>query len=188
MENNAYVYQHRRIDTNEVFYVGIGTELNLKRAYDKKKRSTWWKNVVKKAGYTVDIIYKNISWKQACKYEINLISMYGRKDLGTGLLVNMTAGGEGAYGRIVTEKQKEKLREKSLNYNKLNPRPKLYKQIRRKYNNPFDMPSTRIILNTQTGVYYSGIIEASKSCNIPAKTLYDWINGRYSNKSDFINC
>ena len=34
----AIVYQHRREDTNEVFYIGIGE--TLKRAYQKKARMT----------------------------------------------------------------------------------------------------------------------------------------------------
>lgn len=41
----AIVYQHRRLDTNEVFYVGIGkTE---RRAYSIHGRSRHWSNVVK---------------------------------------------------------------------------------------------------------------------------------------------
>lgn len=82
-KNNAYLYLHRRLDTNDVFYVGIGTEKNFRRVFvkAKNKRNSFWFNVVNKHGYTIDIIYKNISWEQACKYEINLIAMYGRRDL-----------------------------------------------------------------------------------------------------------
>jgi len=107
-KNNAYLYLHRRLDTNEVFYVGIGTEKNFKRAFvkAKNKRNSFWSNIVNKVNYAVDIIYKNISWEQACKYEMNFIAMYGRKDLGLGNLVNMTNGGDGNPGKIISEKQK----------------------------------------------------------------------------------
>lgn len=31
-KNNTYVYVHRRLDTNEIFYVGIGNKINFKRS------------------------------------------------------------------------------------------------------------------------------------------------------------
>jgi hypothetical protein len=108
-ESNAYLYIHRRLDTNDVFYVGIGIEKKFKRAFTTHCRNKWWKNIVKKTGFVVDIIYKNISWEQACKYEINLISMYGRKDLNKGNLVNMTSGGEGALNAIRSEETRKKM-------------------------------------------------------------------------------
>lgn len=108
--NKSYVYLHRRLDTNDVFYVGIGTGKYFQRSKDKKGRSLHWKKIVNKVGYTIDIIYNNITWEQAKKYEINLIAMYGRRDLGLGNLVNHTIGGEGSVGVIVSDKTKEKLK------------------------------------------------------------------------------
>ncbi len=94
----AIVYQHIRKDTNEVFYIGIGKE--EKRAYQKKNRNKYWKNIVNKVGYYVEIIYPDLEWKLACNMEQYLIEAYGRIDLGNGCLVNMTNGGEGATGRF----------------------------------------------------------------------------------------
>jgi hypothetical protein len=90
----AVVYLHRRKDTNEVFYVGIGqTE---KRAYDiKNRKNKHWKGIVEKYGYTVEIFLTDLSWDQACEKEKELIAEIGRKDLKLGPLVNMTDGGEG---------------------------------------------------------------------------------------------
>jgi hypothetical protein len=92
----AVVYQHIRKDTNEVFYVGIGKD--VKRAYQKKSRNKYWNNIVNKAGYYVEIIYPNLEWKLACNMEQYLIEAYGRIDLGTGCLVNLTNGGDGTLG------------------------------------------------------------------------------------------
>ncbi len=33
----AYVYKHIRLDTNEIFYIGIGNNNDYGRAYQKKK-------------------------------------------------------------------------------------------------------------------------------------------------------
>jgi hypothetical protein len=105
----AVVYEHIRNDTNEVFYVGIGVEEG--RAYVKDGRNPHWRNIVNKVGYTVNIIYKDIEHQEAKKIETLLIEKYGRKDLGLGNLVNMTDGGEGALGVIVSEETRQKLSE-----------------------------------------------------------------------------
>jgi hypothetical protein len=89
----AIVYQHRRRDTNEVFYIGIGKSEN--RAYKLNNRNRHWIHIADKVGWEVDILLEGIYWKDACKIEKGMIADYGRRDLGTGQLVNMTGGGEG---------------------------------------------------------------------------------------------
>jgi len=54
----AIVYQHRRKDTNEVFYVGIGKDRG--RAFSKIGRNYYWRNVVKKVGYESDVLIEGI--------------------------------------------------------------------------------------------------------------------------------
>jgi len=103
----AVVYEHIRNDTNEVFYVGIGNE--EKRAFVKCKRNPYWKHIVNKVGHSVNIIHKDIDWEEAKKIEILLIEKYGRKDLGLGNLVNMTDGGEGVFGLIMSEETRQKM-------------------------------------------------------------------------------
>jgi hypothetical protein len=105
----AVVYEHLRNDTDEVFYVGIGAE--EKRAFSKHQRSPYWKHIVNKVGYSVNIIHKDIDWEDACKIEKLLIEKYGRKDLGLGNLVNLTDGGEGVLGVLVSEEKRKKLSE-----------------------------------------------------------------------------
>jgi hypothetical protein len=85
------VYKHVRLDKNEPFYIGIG---NLQRAYTKRSRNKYWKHIVKSVPYKVEILFEELSLEEACLKEIELIKFYGRKDLGTGILVNMTDGGD----------------------------------------------------------------------------------------------
>jgi hypothetical protein len=89
----AIVYQNRRKDTNEVFYIGIGKTTN--RAKSKRARNTHWLNIANKFGYETDILIKGLSWEAAIQVEIGLIKDIGRLDLKKGPLVNMTDGGEG---------------------------------------------------------------------------------------------
>jgi hypothetical protein len=103
----AYVYQHVRLDTNEVFYVGIGRTEN--RAYSKHHRSEYWHNIVNKAGYSAQIIFEKITWEEACQKEKELIEYYGRRDKGSGTLVNMTDGGDGAIGHIMSKESRKKI-------------------------------------------------------------------------------
>jgi len=112
----AIVYRHISLDTNDVFYIGIGkTE---KRAYKGTSyRSKFWNNIAKN-GYRVEIIFDNLSWEDACKKEKEFISLYGRRDLEVGTLVNMTDGGDGGFGVIVKEETKEKIRKYQLSLDK----------------------------------------------------------------------
>ena len=50
-EKLGYLYFHRRKDTNEVFYVGIGCAKYYGRAKVKCNRSSHWKNIVNKVQY-----------------------------------------------------------------------------------------------------------------------------------------
>lgn len=105
--NDHYIYQHIRLDTNEVFYIGMGKGKNYQRSRDKNKRSLFWNNVVNKCGYSIEIFLDKLSFNEACKKEIELIAFYGRIDLKTGTLVNMCSGGiGGSFGRVVSDQAK----------------------------------------------------------------------------------
>lgn len=94
----AYVYTYTRLDNNEIFYVGIGSDSKYKRAKNLSLRTDYFKKIINKSKYKLDIVFDGLSWEDACLKEIELISLYGRKDLGTGTLVNFTNGGEGRKG------------------------------------------------------------------------------------------
>lgn len=101
------VYRHRRLDNNEVFYIGIG---NTERPYKKYKsnRSKYWHNIINKTDYEVEIISSNLDVETAKELEIFLIQLYGRKDLGLGTLVNMTDGGDGCLNLKHSEETRKK--------------------------------------------------------------------------------
>lgn len=105
----AYVYRHIRLDKNEPFYIGIGKLPNYKRAYEKQKRNQFWQNIVAKTDYEVEILFDDISWEEAEKKEIEFISLYGKRDNGTGCLVNISDGGGGSKGFRHSEEAKKKI-------------------------------------------------------------------------------
>lgn len=103
----AYVYKHIRKDTNEVFYIGIGKA--EKRIYSKCDRNKHWKNIVNSVGFEYEVIKDGLDWESACELEKQLIKQYGRRDLNTGTLVNMTDGGDGANGILCTTERNQKI-------------------------------------------------------------------------------
>lgn len=91
-ENKFCVYTHLKKDTNEIFYVGMGS---IQRPYAKINRNRFWINIANKYDYDICILGKNLTKDEAIELEIEMISKIGRRDLGTGTLVNLTKGGEG---------------------------------------------------------------------------------------------
>lgn len=112
----AIVYQHRSIDNDQIFYVGIGK--SLKRAFDQKSRGKTWKDYTKNHKYDIEILYENISWEEACDIERKLIREIGRRDLGLGPLVNLTDGGDGIQN--LSEESRAKMASQKGNYRELN--------------------------------------------------------------------
>lgn len=105
----AYVYRHIRLDTNQVFYIGIGNDSKYKRSFSKHNRNKHWHNIVNKTAIEIDILFDDIDYDEAKNKEIEFILLYGRRDFGLGTLVNMTNGGEGCLGIIVTDDVKSRI-------------------------------------------------------------------------------
>lgn len=99
-----YIYAHYRNDTDDVFYIGKG-EGN--RHNSKQGRNPYWRNIVKAYGYRSEILQHFETEEEAFQAEQELIAELGRKDLGKGLLVNMSDGGEGASGAVRTPEQRK---------------------------------------------------------------------------------
>jgi hypothetical protein len=180
------VYRHRKLGTQEVFYIGIG---NIKyRPYSEYGRNKFWHNIVNKYGYEVDIIFDDISWKEAKEAEILLIKLYGRRDLGTGCLVNMTDGGDGAVGHIKSEYQIQKIIES--NKNRVYTEEMKIKATEHLKTEDIAkkraLSKSKIILNIETGIFYLGIKEAADSINMNVNTLRGQLNGTNSNRSNLV--
>ena len=104
MENRFYVYAHFIPNQEVPFYIGKGT---ADRAYQKWNRNPWWKRIVNKYGLEIKLLEEGLTHKQANELEIKLIAQFGRKDIKTGCLVNLTDGGEGFVGMLVTDSHKK---------------------------------------------------------------------------------
>lgn len=149
----SVVYQHIRKDTNEIFYVGIGS--NIERAYDKRRKKHW-KSIVNKHGYDVVILYEDITWGEACLIEIDLIAKIGRQDLGTGPLVNLTNGGEGAPGRVVSESTRQLSREKQTGRRHSDKTKQKFSEQRKGKKKPDDFGGKISNLQKERGGFFTG--------------------------------
>lgn len=103
----AFVYRHIRLDNGNPFYIGIGKSES--RAYSTKGRSKFWKRIVDKCGYEVEILFDNLDYEQAKLKEQEFISLYGRTNTCNGLLCNLTDGGDGSLGYKPTEEALSKI-------------------------------------------------------------------------------
>ena len=72
----AYVYRHIRIDKNEPFYIGIGSDMTYKRAREKSRRSNLWNKIIAKSDYHVEILLDDITFDEAKLKEIEFIKLY----------------------------------------------------------------------------------------------------------------
>lgn len=108
----GYVYRHIRLDTNMPFYIGISSinDGKYSRSKEKDGRNKYWKNIINKTEYRVEILLKNVPLDILCEKEKYFIKLYGRVDKGLGTLVNMTDGGDkGTPGIIVSEETRKRI-------------------------------------------------------------------------------
>lgn len=106
----AYVYRHIRLDTNVPFYIGIGSDENYKRSRNRVNRNEFWKKIVSKTKYKIEIIIDNLTYEEVLEKEKEFIKLYGRYNLKKGTLCNLTDGGDGTLGRKVIVSEETRLK------------------------------------------------------------------------------
>ena len=171
-----YLYRYIRKDTNEVFYVGIGSkdssnfktpQQEFKRAYNTKARSKRFKNVISKSGFLLEILLESNNYDFIKSKEIEFIKLYKRREDG-GTLVNFSEGGESCKGIKRTKENK-----RNISLSKKGSKN----------------PQARKVLDKKSGIVYGSIKEASVHSKFTYLTLLDKLNPSKPNKinnSNFI--
>jgi hypothetical protein len=100
-EFKFYVYAYLREDKTP-YYIGKGCNnrafaIHSKNAKKPKNKSR------------IIFLYQNLTEEQAFFYEIYFIKLYGRKDIGTGILRNLTDGGKGTKRVLLSDSTRQKM-------------------------------------------------------------------------------
>ncbi|MDA3791534.1 MAG: GIY-YIG nuclease family protein [Desulfobacula sp.] len=102
-----YVYQYKDKLTDVPFYIGKGKNHRSTAHLNEARKSNTRNpklNMIRRLnfgeGVIIEIIAKNLEESKALALETRFIQKIGRKDLGDGLLLNKTNGGEGISGGI----------------------------------------------------------------------------------------
>lgn len=99
--HNYFVYMHKRLDKNEIFYIGKGKidhrsfseKSRYARAFSKRGRNKQWISITNRTEYSVEIYKTFETEKEAYNEEARLVSTYGRKLFEGGSLINIDEGG-----------------------------------------------------------------------------------------------
>lgn len=110
MRNDFFVYVWRR-PCGEPFYVGKGKKY---RDTAEQGRNPIFRNIVAKirAGGeepVVERIFDGITEHEAFAHEVALVAKYGRKNNGTGVLANLTDGGDGVSGWVASAETRARM-------------------------------------------------------------------------------
>jgi hypothetical protein len=101
-----YTYAYLREDRTP-YYIGKGTG---RRIYSTKRKVKAPKDKSR-----IIFLKQNLSEEEAFKHEEYMIAVFGRKDNGTGILRNLTDGGEGASNQGTPEQRSEAARKRMAN-------------------------------------------------------------------------
>lgn len=118
MNNQFYTYA-LCYPNNVPFYIGKGKENRANRHLkniNKRDKDTIKRRIINKIQSSgeevlVRMLSSGVSEEEALEYEIELIKFYGRRDNGTGVLANLTDGGEGTSGQKHSKETKRKMSE-----------------------------------------------------------------------------
>lgn len=135
LPQNFYIYCYIRKDGTP-YYIGKGKG---KRAWEKQNHQS-----VPADENKIVILEANLTEIGALALERRLIRWFGRKDLGTGILINLTDGGEGFTGAKHTEEYKAKMSKQNSGAN--NPMS---------VENPNSFPFRKKLSESRKGIFFS---------------------------------
>jgi len=192
LEQVYFLYRHIRLDKNEPFYIGVGTcdmknntfKSRYFRAYTKN-RNKHWKNIVSQTDYEIEILLESNDYEFIKQKEIEFIALYGRRDLGTGVLCNKTDGGDGGIGKVITDEirynlsQGQKNSKNTLKKGQKLPEwwcEKISNAVKGENNSMYGRtgelhPNSKKVINVETKKIYNSITEASEDCGLDMKAL-----------------
>jgi len=100
-----YTYAYLREDKTP-YYIGKGTgnRINCKQRIIKPPKDK----------SRIIFLKQNLTEEEAFRHEIYMIDVFGRKDLGTGILHNRTDGGDGVSGAIRSDETKKRMSEAKI--------------------------------------------------------------------------
>jgi len=98
-----YTYAYLREDKTP-YYIGKGKG---NRAYRRRNKGI----KPPKDKSKILILKQNLTEEESFRHEVYMIAVFGRKDLGTGILHNKTNGGDGVSGAVVSDETRRKMSE-----------------------------------------------------------------------------
>jgi hypothetical protein len=176
----AYLYRHIRLDKNEPFYIGISNvNDNYKRAYKKTSRNKHWSNIIKTTDYDVEILIDNLTIEDVKEKEKEFIALYGRIDLKTGSLVNLTDGGDGVLNMNENSELRNKLSKAAIG-------KKMSNQAKKKMGDNQKLPVLQFDLDGNFIKEWDGIIDATKSVGKHSTNIMRCCRGKFKQAYGFI--
>lgn len=178
-EQPHFLYMHFKAADGSPFYVGIGkkriregrNETSFKSLYER----AFCNGTVKKYGYTIEIVLDNLTYEEVKDKEKEFISLYGRRNLDKGPLVNLTDGGEGNVGCVLSEATKKRLRD----FNTISLEQTLFE-------NSFPCPITGCYHWGGTSTKYKAYINQDGKSYPAAKYLYEKHHNIKLKKGQFV--
>lgn len=176
----AYLYRHIRLDTNQPFYIGIsGLDDNYGRASIKRGRNELWKRITCKTNYEVEILLDNLTEKEAKEKEIEFIKLYGRIDLQTGTLANLTDGGDGVLNENSKSLMRSKISKSSLG-------KKMSDSAKKKMSTNQKLPILQFDLDGVFIKEWDGVIDATRAVGKHSTNIMRCCQGKFKQAYGFI--
>ena len=176
----AYLYRHIRLDTNQPFYIGIsGKDDNYCRASIKRGRNELWKRIASKTKYEIEILLDNLTENEAKLKEVEFIKLYGRIDLQTGTLANLTDGGDGVLNENTKSLMRQKISKSSIG-------KKMSEEAKKKMGNNQKLPILQYNLQGNFIKEWDGVIDATKAVGKHSTNIMRCCQGKFKQAYGFI--